>query len=98
MRVNCLAKSMNKWDESSPDCSGNDWLRDRIDNQWTLTPFPDGTNAFVMLSVYSIGNVNTYGAFIANAVRPVAYLKSSVKIKTDSASDYGSITNPFVIQ
>ncbi len=96
-RVSCLAKTMYNWDGSTPDCKGNDWLYDSSNNQWTITPAPLLSDANAVFHVHSGGRVNNFYVDTARAVRPTAYLKSSVKIKESSASDYGSQGNPFVI-
>ncbi len=99
VRVSCLAKTMSKWDESSPDCTGNDWLYDSSNYQWTITPVPDSSGASRVFYVSSSGSVNggSY-AYSGWGVRPVAYLKSNIKIKANSASDYGNQSNPFVLE
>ena len=96
VRTECLAKTMYNWDGSIPDCKGNNWLIDSY--QWTLTPVPYSSFASYVFVVYSGGCVRSYDAYDAEAVRPTAYLKSSIKIQEKSASDYGSKSNPFVLE
>ncbi len=98
VRSECLAKTMWLWDESSPDCKNNDWLYDSSNSQYTLTPVPYSSDAVNVFYVYSDGNVRISYAYSANAVRPVAYLKPSIKIQEKTGSDYGSKSNPFVIE
>ena len=98
VRVSCLAKTMYKWNESSPDCKNNNWLIDSTNDQWTITPVPDSGNANYVFYVTSSGQVDQALASSSIVIRPVAYLKSSVKIKENSSSDYGSENNPFVIE
>ena len=98
VRTECLAKTMHNWDESTPDCKGNDWLYYSSDNQWTITPIPFSLYACNVFRVRSSGYVHEDTAYDALAVRPVAYLKSNIKIKANSASDYGSQSNPFVLE
>ncbi len=80
VRNECLAKTMYKWDESSPDCKGNDWLYDSSNYQWTITPVPNSLNANHVFGVYSSGYVYSSTASSARAVRPVAYLRSDTQI------------------
>ena len=97
-RGSCLARSMAKWSENSPDCKGNDWLLDSISDQWTITPANALVEASNVFSIYSDGSVYSWNASTARAVRPTAYLKSSIKIQEKSDSDYGSQGNPFVLE
>ncbi len=98
VRSECLAKTMYKWSESTPDCKGNDWLLPTSSYEWTITPVPYSSNAHIVFRVSSGGNVSNNNAHSARAIRPVAYLKSNIKIKDNSESDYGSQGNPFVIE
>ena len=98
VRSECLAKSMFKWTESSPSCKGNDWLRDSYNTQWTITPAPDSESAFYAFRVSSSGHLMTDSIAYGSAVRPVAYLKSTIKIQEKSDNDYGSESNPFVLE
>ena len=50
-----------------------------------------------MFLVNSNGNLSYNSTDKTASVRPVLYLKSNIKIKSNSASDYGSESNPFVI-
>ncbi len=93
VRNECLAKSMYNWNESTPNCKGNDWLLP-TSYEWTITVAPFSTNASSAFEIYdklTFDYINN-----GRAARPVAYLKSSVKIKESSASDYGSESNPFI--
>ncbi len=80
VRNSCLAKSMYSWNESSPDCKGNDWLRDSSNYQWTITPVPLSSLASGVFFVTSGGYVYYGDATDAYAVRPVAYLRSNTQI------------------
>ena len=97
-RAECLSKSMSLWNESSPKCKNNDWLNDSSSTQWTITPQLSLNNGTYVFDIHSSGSVYGSIVFSTNAIRPVAYLKSSVKIKANSTSDYGSQSNPFVIE
>ncbi len=79
-RNRCLTTSMVNWNESSPDCKGNDWLYDSSNYQWTLTPVPHSSFAYRVFYVYSDGRVLGDYAYDARAVRPAAYLRSSTQI------------------
>ncbi len=94
----CLDKTMSKWSESSPNCKGNGWLIDDTGYQWTITSVSYGVNACYVFYVASSGFVEIDGTKYNYYVHPVAYLKPFVKIKTNSASDYGSKTNPFELE
>ncbi|MBR1413829.1 MAG: hypothetical protein IJ574_04085 [Bacilli bacterium] len=75
------------------NCINNDWLLINNWYQWTITPRIDN-NGYVAI-VYNNGRI-----FTANAtnhsfmIRPVAYLKSTVKI----AGGEGTTTNPYRLE
>ena len=98
VRNSCLAKTMYNWNESTPDCKGNDWLYDSSNYQWTITPVPLSSRALSVFYVYSGGYVDSNDAHYARAVRPTAYLDSNIRIQEKADSDYGSDTNPFVLE
>ncbi len=98
VRTECLKRSIYSWYDSSPDCKSNDWLRLDYNDQWTITPVPDSLYAYNVFEVDSDGGIKKYSGYNKLAVRPAAYLKFSVKIKKNSASDYGSSSNPFVLE
>ena len=77
---------------SSTNCKNNNWLFKEID-QWTLTPFIDRTGFCFSLIIGSNGNISNNNASAANAVHPVLYLKSSVKITGGT----GTATDPYTI-
>ena len=90
----CLNKELYNWKDSSySDCKNNDWLYESSYIQWTLSPhvsFPFGVY-FITTS----GNVNSItGIFYSNLVRPVAFLKSDIKIVDGD----GSSSNPYILQ
>ncbi len=97
-RTECLANTMDNWFGSTPDCKGNDWLRDSSNYQWTITPVPDSWDANSVFLVDSGGSTANLRASNAHAVRPTAYLDSNIKIQEKSDSDYGSQSNPFVLE
>ncbi len=88
-RTTCLNYALYNWD-SYEDCYNNDWLFDNEDYQWTITPYAS--------SDYDAANVWNYGSVYPDdvvdssyLVRPVLYLKSSVKI----VSGTGTKENPY---
>ena len=97
-RASCLAVALYYWNDSSvssvSDCKNNDWIYNPNLNyhQWTITS----------LSIYEdhVVNVNTSG-FVAsdstmfvNSVRPVVYLKSTIKVISGS----GTKDSPYILQ
>ncbi len=94
VRNSCLAKAMHIWDGSTPDCKGNDWLRDSSITQWTLTPVPRSSDAYYAFDVSSNGSVSYGCAYYALAVRPVAYLRSSTQIVVGE----GTTSNPYTLK
>ncbi len=95
-RTTCLGKIMNSY--SSDNCKTNDWLYDANNYQWTMTPVPYSSHAGYVFYVDSSGNVRSTPAYSALAVRPVVYLASNVKIKSNDDQTYGSVGNPFVLE
>ena len=90
-RASCLAKELYNWDSSSyRDCKNNDWLYDRSNPQWTLTPHSaDSGDVF---DVNTRGHVNYLDVYAPRvAVSPALYLSSNVRI---SGGD-GSENSPF---
>ena len=77
-RQACLNKELYNWYLVS-DCRNNDWLYKNF-YEWTLTPVPLSSFSTPVFRVTSSGNVYSSGAYNTNGVRPVVYLKSSVKI------------------
>ena len=78
-RMQCLNTLLFDWNDNS-DCYSNDWLSDSSNNQWTMTPAPHTSYASY---VFTVGSANIVGGYYAESnitVRPVVYLKSSVKI------------------
>ena len=74
-------------------CYNNDWLRDS-NNQWTMTSAPHSSDAryvFYVNSTSNNGSLDYDKAYVSYAIRPVVYLKSSVKI---TGGD-GSSTSPY---
>ena len=92
-RNNCLQKNLDAYDE---DCNNNNWLRITSEYNWTLTPLNNSA-----LDVYHLyeTRIITHGALNGYDVKPVAYLKSTVKIleNPNPEKEYGSIDNPFIL-
>ena len=89
-RQACLNKELYNWDSVS-DCYQNDWLYNSSTHQWMLTNVPYSSYSSIVFYVNSSGIVGHYGACNAYGVRPVVYLKSTVKItggEGTSASPY----------
>ena len=91
-RQACLNKELNNWDSVS-DCYQNDWLYNSSTHQWMLTRVPYSSYSSIVFYVNSSGIVGHYGACNAYGVRPVVYLKSTVKI-TDGE---GTSANPYLL-
>ena len=87
-RASCLAKELYKWNDSSySDCKNNDWLYDRSNSQWTLTPFSASSSSVFFVNNH--GSVAYNFADSSRAVSPALYLSSNVRISggTGSSSD-----------
>ena len=89
-RQTCLNKELYDWDSVS-DCYQNDWLYNSSIHQWTLTPMPLSSYSSNVFYVGSSGYV--YGSYAGNTlgVRPVVYLKSTVKM----IGGEGTSTSPY---
>ena len=84
------ARTTNLGSYSKSTCGGQSWLL-KNGYEWTMTPrSSSSSNVF---DVSSNANLYNYYASIGNAVRPVAYLKSSVYI----IGGDGSQNNPYVL-
>ena len=92
-RNTCLNKELYNWDSSSySDCKNNDWLFNSED-QWTFTP--RASYSYGVFFLNNTGCVHDYNANNAyTGVRPVVFLKSSIKIVDGD----GSSSNPYVLQ
>ncbi len=92
VRDACLEKSMGSYHRDN--CITYDWLYDKNNIQFTMTPVPLSSGATDVFYVYSDGHVDYYGANGAYAIRPVLYLTPSVKIIDGN----GDINDPFVLE
>ena len=90
-RESCLAKELYGWSSSSySDCKNNDYLLSSS-SQWTMTPHSSISGS--VFYVNTSAGLGYNGAYIGYAVRPTAYLKSSVLI----TSGDGSQDNPYIL-
>ena len=91
-RENCLSKYLMEY---SNECINNIWLKPS-DALWTLSPCASEKN---IISYISLNNISATSTHSSIRVWPTLYLKSSIKIKTNSNPDkvYGSIDNPFIL-
>ena len=85
---------------NSDNCWTNDWLIPSGEQSWTIMPMIDSSYAYGAFGITSTGYATVNRCSYATGVIPVAYLKSTVKIKSNPNPDkeYGSIENPFIIQ
>ena len=93
-RESCLAKELYNWDGSGvSDCKNNDYLFKSAYTQWTLAPNLSRSNrAFYVRSGGYVDNLDVFNTY---AVRPAAYLKSSISLS--SVGD-GSSTSPYQLK
>ena len=89
-RQACLNIELYNWDIVS-DCYQNDWLYNSSTHQWTLTSVPLSSYSNLVFYVNSSGRVHNSSANNSYGVRPVVYLKSSVKI----TGGEGTSTSPY---
>ena len=94
-RDKCLNNSMYNWNESSLSCKSN-WLLST--DQLTLTSIPNKNLAYYVFRIEYNSHLDYTRADGASAVRPIVYLKSNIKIKANSESNYGSQANPFELE
>ena len=95
-RDSCLAKELWNWSGSGvSDCKNNDYLFKSAYTQWTLAPCSSGSGR--VFHVASTGYVyfGNGGVGSTFAVRPAAYLKSSISLS--SVGD-GSSTSPYQLK
>ena len=88
----CLNKELYNWDSSDfSDCKNNDWIFNSSE-QWTITPHASSSYDVFILS--STGYLSGNFARTTFGVRPVVFLKSSIKIVDGD----GSSSNPYILQ
>ena len=87
----CLNKELYNWVSSSySDCKNNDWIFNSS-SQWTITP--RASRSDFVFSVSGTGDLYNSSARLTFGVRPVVFLKSSIKIVDGD----GSSSNPYVL-
>ena len=74
-------------------CHENNWLFDREQRQWSITPSSGGGGTRFVCMLYNLTPEVVYSARSSNGVRPAMYLDSTVKIK----SGEGTISNPYFL-
>ena len=84
------ARTTNLGSYNSSTCGGQSWLL-KDGYEWTMTPRSSDSGS--VINVDGIAYLSSMGANLGTAVRPTAYLKSSVYI----VSGDGSEANPYVI-
>ena len=93
-RATCLNKELYNWYNSNvSDCKNNDWLFNGF-YQRTISPYAHSFHNASVFMVSRSGGVSNDAAYDVDGVRPVVYLKSSVKI----ASGTGSQDDPFILE
>ncbi|MBR1414068.1 MAG: hypothetical protein IJ574_05330 [Bacilli bacterium] len=88
----CKTIALNTWGESvNVNCRNNDWLFSSTWYQWTITPRAGHSSSGAYVDTN--GGVYSKSTDFAFNVRPVLYLKSSVKILNDGND--GSREHPY---
>ena len=98
-RNTCLSKQVGyvsnsstpNWQNTYTDCKNNDWLLNTSSWTWSLSPRAFSSTSTYVFYVNTTGIVSAITALSAGSVRPVVYLKSSVKITKGD----GTQSNPF---
>ena len=84
-RNQCLSKELLSW--QIDDCTNNNWLINN--NQYTITPSSQSSNQTFIL--FESGRGIFYNSYYQRQVRPVVFLKSTIKIIDGD----GSLSNPY---
>ncbi len=93
VRSTCLNLSMYNYGYyGSDNCFSYNWLHLNDYSQYTITPCPFSSGSSGIFAVYSNGTLYYYDA-VGIPVRPVVYLKSSVKITGGT----GSSSSPYTL-
>ena len=93
----CSIRGLRAWSDNTYNseyinCRDNDWLYDSASSQWIMTPLSiNNTNSAI---VFTSGGVHSMDNYYSASIRPVAYLKSTVKIVAGPNSD-GSSSKPY---
>ncbi len=96
IRNNCLNSEMYLYDKNG--CNDNIWIL-LNKYEWSITPNVAANSGGLVMGFARDGLFSQYNAFNAYEIRPVVYLKSSVKISSNPNPEleYGSIDNPFIL-
>ena len=86
----CLNKELFNWDSVS-DCYNNDWI---FNSAFQMTITPRASDSNYVFRLRGTGYVRSADTSYANGVRPVVFLKSSIKIVDGD----GSSSNPYILQ
>ena len=84
-------EGVNNWQNTYTDCKNNDWLLNTNTWTWSLSPRAHSSASRNVFHINSAGYIYDYHAVYVGSVRPVVYLKSSIKI---TGGD-GSFNSPF---
>ncbi len=79
-RIQCLYTPASMFYSIGGNCYQNNWLFNSKINQWTMTPAPNSSYASEVFCINIGGGLTNCTASRIQTVRPVVYLKSSVKI------------------
>ena len=92
-RNTCLGLGINYgWSSSSAnDCKNNNWLYDSSSYEWTMSPYSYSYGA--NYAFFVSGYIRSYNADSQRTVKPVVFLKSSVK----RVNGDGTRSNPYTL-
>ncbi len=92
-RAECFNTQIIRWANRVTDCYQNNWLYgyNNGTQQWTMTH--DTEDSLKVFSISPDGGMGTPGSYTPYIVRPVVYLKSTVKI----IGGYGTSGSPYIL-
>ena len=93
-RTSCMAKEIFNWsvyDNDYCDCPNNDWLYISSKYQWSITPHVSYSAG--VFEIYSNGSFASNPATNYDLIRPVVYLKSTIRV----ISGLGTPDSPFIL-
>ncbi|MBR1413297.1 MAG: hypothetical protein IJ574_01335 [Bacilli bacterium] len=89
----CRTIALRNWDSSTNEpCRNSDWLLDSSWHQWTMTSAANYTTNIIYIN--TLGHIYDTSSYYLFDIRPVAYLKSTVKIVAGPNSN-GSANKPY---
>ncbi|MBR5370329.1 MAG: InlB B-repeat-containing protein [Bacilli bacterium] len=88
------SKSIN-WSSNYVECSNNDWLLNKNEGTWTISPSSSSSMSMIVFSINNTGNIQSNIAAHHNSIRPTIYLKTNVKF---IGAGTGTKSNPFVLE